>query len=1508
MMKSIKELRQELLEEIKSLPAGPAALAKISHLRQEFDSAIDDYQHSLSILSDTTYQDRKHFLLELIQNADDAIFGGKSPDLSFVLYEDRLELHYNEVGFQTADVVAITGTGSSTKSHKKGQEKSFIGEKGIGFKSVFALASEVEIESPPWHFKLMKENIIVPHVMNGGRLQSGEGTRLVVRFTDALIIDAVGRELQKYVSGQIESFLFLQKISNFRVENRRTGSVGSPSLLTIEPSSRTGDAITLHAEPSGYTRSYALYSEELEFAPHLVVQRWERMTGLSEPLQRNITVAALTNLDSTDTQGRLFCFLPTDVRLPVPLYLQVDGHLKADRERLHDPQNNEWNRYLLSQLPQFLVRALLHWRHSASVSAGLLNYVPIESGTDQLSPTFDTMISMLRAEAWVRTFEGCDECWVKPGLALVAPTFWLEWLSAYPEFRSEVETRLGKRFVNASWTRHPKWKTIAVKYGIRTMDPSQQLTALMSGCLPLELTKSDHNLIILYEHLVALSSTSEANRSPNFKRSILHLPIFPLDNGRMGTMLDASRTIKPYWVSSRSRRATGFETAADIRIVDSEYTYRPEISRDLLEDRAAELRIISERNEKVRDFLKFLGVSELNDDAVLSDLQIPYLLSPLKSEDCGERYKVLAQIVDSYLTRSSREGSYMDQISRLSNALLQSNTGVSEKLGSLLLPPELRIFPEDHLFDSLNVKHLFLPEELIAPPKSLQDFAGPEIESRDQTWREELRQFFIQCGICVAPRFTLQRVSYEAAGQFRTKDPARHKEWIMRVGGEYTPSNSVVVETVTLDSATKQMLDSPNLDGRAELAVAIYNGWRKYVGGHHVPDIKTLIYTYNPPVGYFKASYTRQSRRSILASDNFWGGVSKEQIPLRTVSGDVLKAHEVLRTPRLMSNANLRFATKYFPLVEVEGTSGITGSEYWETYLDSLKIGRIQATQINKMWETIDPAEGSQFLRAIIELINAGVASADLALYDKKTNQLRPVADFRLGMPLYDDIAYIEDQYGEDGKRLGELLGLRVESEATVFCERLGQYLQDVMENQDLEQEPQGFADLILSWNRMVSFERREAMAKLPMVFQQYINGPSLLVILNDRILASHFNGIGTPFVELTVADDQLAYFQDGAREMGFQTIRDLGTLEYEGKSALTADERVNLVQLLSGYMQLLEAEERSRFLRHPLGFGKGNMIGERVVRATRLSRQVGSEVCISIELPYYDDNGNILVSRECDSLEEIMARLVSASGLATYRSACRDIRDLPKPKKSAMKDDASNYAASEARTVLQSTTSLEYVRDRVQEGLVDKRSVTPENRLNEWNLGMDPSDEVVVRSVIHDGVEVSLRTGPTLMEKQRRELKSGRSDVLPEGMKLVDEGAGDPKEFLITQYDGRCQVCSTQLRLSNGGRWVDVFRITEGRGEEYWVDRPFNILGLCPNCHALAKHGGGLDLSSIQLLVREASDGKAFPIEIEEHNGDFYVTTIQLNGTERKLILSQLHLAHFMSLFGSHEVEQEAK
>jgi hypothetical protein len=106
-------------------------------------------------LATNLYKSNARFLFELIQNAEDNSYSrakaaGAEPYIKFTIRPNRITIDTNEDGFTTDNVRAICKIGESTKLRTGSQY--YIGEKGIGFKSVFMVASKVHIQSPPWSF------------------------------------------------------------------------------------------------------------------------------------------------------------------------------------------------------------------------------------------------------------------------------------------------------------------------------------------------------------------------------------------------------------------------------------------------------------------------------------------------------------------------------------------------------------------------------------------------------------------------------------------------------------------------------------------------------------------------------------------------------------------------------------------------------------------------------------------------------------------------------------------------------------------------------------------------------------------------------------------------------------------------------------------------------------------------------------------------------------------------------------------------------------------------------------------------------------------------------------------------------------------------------------------------------------------------------------------------------------------------------------------------------------
>lgn len=81
-------------------------------------------------LSNDLYNKKTHFLLEVIQNADDNVYGTSIVPTLRLRIEDRLVVfECNELGFKAANVEAICDIGRSTKPREK-NPRGFIGAFG----------------------------------------------------------------------------------------------------------------------------------------------------------------------------------------------------------------------------------------------------------------------------------------------------------------------------------------------------------------------------------------------------------------------------------------------------------------------------------------------------------------------------------------------------------------------------------------------------------------------------------------------------------------------------------------------------------------------------------------------------------------------------------------------------------------------------------------------------------------------------------------------------------------------------------------------------------------------------------------------------------------------------------------------------------------------------------------------------------------------------------------------------------------------------------------------------------------------------------------------------------------------------------------------------------------------------------------------------------------------------------------------------------------------------------
>ncbi|KAH9292818.1 hypothetical protein KI387_041993, partial [Taxus chinensis] len=148
----------------------------------EENPLTEDLHHAVKHLSAELYTKDVHFLMELIQNAEDNEYPPDvEPTLEFVVTTRditgvgapaTLLVFNNEKGFSSKNIESLCSVGRSTKKGKR--QGGYIGEKGIGFKSVFLVTSQPYIFSNGYKIRFseippsgVKIGYIVPEWIDG---------------------------------------------------------------------------------------------------------------------------------------------------------------------------------------------------------------------------------------------------------------------------------------------------------------------------------------------------------------------------------------------------------------------------------------------------------------------------------------------------------------------------------------------------------------------------------------------------------------------------------------------------------------------------------------------------------------------------------------------------------------------------------------------------------------------------------------------------------------------------------------------------------------------------------------------------------------------------------------------------------------------------------------------------------------------------------------------------------------------------------------------------------------------------------------------------------------------------------------------------------------------------------------------------------------------------------------------------------------------------------------------
>ncbi|XP_073345224.1 uncharacterized protein [Pagrus major] len=489
---------------------------------------------SLDRLSTELYSKDTHFVLELIQNADDNSYpseAGLLPALALVVERDCITILNNETGFQERNIRAICDVGCSTKGkHKYG----YIGQKGIGFKSVFKVTDCPEIHSNGFHLRFDKTcgpmGYILPHWAEDERPLNTQLKDINQHSWTTKICLPLRSESHQtrnlFHDVHPSLLLFLHRLRSIIIYNQ-----SEKRLVTMTRKDLSHNVLEVE------------HTEGIE--RWLVVKTMVHPKKIKEDVE-STELALAFQLDSSNTESDIVCQpqkQPVFAYLPLRSFgfrfiIQGDFDIPSSREDVD--RDSSWNQWLRSEIPQLFLQAMDVFTDHPEFRGlkGLcqfLQFIPLpDEVLDFFKPVAGQIIQLLKGKAFLPTLSPTGEVVFKlPSQVAVCKDAVIRDVIG----GAELERHLSLSYLHPGLSPGPPTSLLThlgVRY-LRGSDVSTVTTAMAKELMRVEGIHSDGGLRQLARLLVCNFRALEHGygEADSVLQTLRELPIIPLADGRV---------------------------------------------------------------------------------------------------------------------------------------------------------------------------------------------------------------------------------------------------------------------------------------------------------------------------------------------------------------------------------------------------------------------------------------------------------------------------------------------------------------------------------------------------------------------------------------------------------------------------------------------------------------------------------------------------------------------------------------------------------------------------------------------------------------------------------------------------------------------------------------------------------------------------------------------------------------------------------------------------------------
>jgi len=394
--------------------------------RETLINLLDELAHKM-------FKKNAHFIFELVQNAEDNEYLNDTPSFYFFLKEMSLNgenqvvliIENNEIGFNEENVKAICKAGKSTKA--KNKNKGYIGEKGIGFKSVFKVTSCPCIFSNGFAFSLPEKDeetglgYIVPKwIDNPPKGIKNDWTTIIL---------PLDKGEEKTIKGlqdiSPETILFLKKLKSVEITISLPDEIHE---IIIEKSDSIYPVVELtYMKNLENIQAQKYWCGSLEVTKPDGVNPEERQ----DITEREVSVALPLNPDE-QYSGKLFAYLLVWENTGLPFLINADFLLVSSREDIREDET--WNEWLRDSVPDAYTKVFMDCLKDERLPEGgkyaIYASIPFSSHRDFLEPVCENIQKSLKDEKCLITEP--DGHLREPEHAKTASKEFRELLDGYP--------------------------------------------------------------------------------------------------------------------------------------------------------------------------------------------------------------------------------------------------------------------------------------------------------------------------------------------------------------------------------------------------------------------------------------------------------------------------------------------------------------------------------------------------------------------------------------------------------------------------------------------------------------------------------------------------------------------------------------------------------------------------------------------------------------------------------------------------------------------------------------------------------------------------------------------------------------------------------------------------------------------------------------------------------------------------------------------------------------------